>query len=552
MQAVAGRSVLRRIAIGPLRVITRTNDDLNTTRATDIAYELQRFEAAHASALEREKEYYQKALAETGPELAEVFHIHAAMLEDRAFVRGIRDRITMEHDRAGAAVRITGGAFAAQLRAINDPYLSARSADVEDVTRTLLEFLSDTDSDAMQDDSPAILAARSLSPSEFVRLNKENLLGIVTVEGSDISHTAIMARCMGIPSLVKCGAKLDASCDGHMAILDGLSGMLYIDPTPEMLEQYRERHLRGKQHLADLAKLKGLPNQTLDGTTIRLEANLTTLDELPLVEQNDAQGVGLFRSEFLYLGNNTIPTETQQFTVYRSLLEKMGGRRVVVRTCDLGADKMPDYLPLPKEENPALGHRAIRMCLTYPELFRPQLRALLRAACFGPLDIMFPMISSVEELEAAQKVLENCRRELELENIPYGRLRVGTMIETPAAALCADELAARCDFFSIGTNDLTQYTCALDRQSREMQLYFDPHHPAVLKLIELTVQAAHRHGISVGVCGEMGSDPSLTEWFLRLGVDSLSITPIQVLPLRESIRKMDLRQPPTPLEDKPY
>lgn len=542
MQAANGKSVLEGIAIGPLRVVHRAKiviRDETQSPAADPARELKRFEAARLRAIEQQKTLYDKALAEAGDEIASVFSIHAMMLEDQEFMDSIRELIVSGPHSAEYAVRVSGDRHASVIADLDDAYMAARSADIEDVTQTLLDVLTGRDPDTLQGETPAILVAEDLAPSETVRLDKKLLLGFVTRRGSASSHTAILARSMSIPALVQC----DAACEewnGRMAILDGHTGCLYVDPSPKMLEIFRARRAEDERRQAMLAELRGKPNQTLDGVQIGIEANISGVEDVAAVEANDAEGVGLFRSEFLYLNRNAAPSEDEQFAIYKQVLRRLAPRRVVVRTCDLGADKTPEYMQLAEETNPALGYRAVRICLTRPDFFKTQLRALLRAARYGRLAVMFPMLTGPKELADCKALLAKCREELTAEGVPVGPVEVGAMIETPAAVLCADALAENCDFFSVGTNDLLQYTCALDRQNQHLEPFVDMHHPALLRSIQMTVEAAHRHGIPVCICGELGADLTMTEWFLRTGVDSLSVNPGAVLPLREMIRGLDL------------
>jgi len=534
-----GTSILNGIAIGTLRVVKRFQPAISNTPATDPEAELLRFEQARCRAIDQQNALYEEAMEKAGAEIAAVFSIHALMLEDEEFMTSIRTMIRTEGCTAEYAVLVSGSRHAAVIAGLDDPYLAARSADIEDVTQSLLETLTGVVPDPLQFDGPFILVADDLAPSQTIRLDKKQLLGFVTRKGSVASHTAILARSMNIPALVQCQAVND-NWNGRQAILDGYSGTLYLDPTPQMVKTFAELRRQDEEHRALLTKLRGLPNQTMDGRTIGIEANIGGLEDLEQVEKNDADGVGLFRSEFIYLNSPAAPTEDEQFAIYKQVLKRMAPRRVVVRTCDLGADKMPDYMDFGEEANPALGLRGVRLCLTRPDFFKTQLRALLRAACYGNLSVMFPMLTRPEELEACKELLEVCRAELERQGIPVGPVRIGAMIETPAAVLCAGELAGCCDFFSIGTNDLHQYLCALDRQNQTLDAFSDPHHPALLRAVEQTVQAAHRNGIPAAICGELAADPALTEWFLRIGVDALSVNPVSVLPLRRQIRETDL------------
>ncbi|MCI2047373.1 MAG: phosphoenolpyruvate--protein phosphotransferase [Faecalibacterium sp.] len=540
MESIQGMHVVSGIAIGRLAFYKKPERRIDHTPALDPAAELARMETARAAAIAQQQALYQKALQEAGEEIADVFNVHAMMLEDDDFVDAIRTNIQEKRMRAEYAVKTAGRAMADLFGAIEDEYLRARMADVLDVAQGLIDTLQGATA-SIQTGEPAILAAEDLSPSETVRLNKALLLGFITRGGSAISHTAILARSMDIPAVVR-SQKLDPAWDGKLAILDGTNGTLILDPDGETLVHYRALQEEEGLHKLLLKQMKGLANETRDGRRIELWANIGGIEDLPAVAQNDAGGIGLFRSEFVYLGRQTPPDEETQFRYYRQAVETMAPRRVVIRTCDLGADKTVDYLSLGHEENPALGFRAIRICLTKKEFFKTQLRALLRAAAYGNLGILLPMITSTAEVKAVRALLEACRAELVQEGTRVGKAELGVMIETPAAALTADELAQEVSFFSIGTNDLTQYTCALDRQNALLAPFSDAHHPAVLREIKMAVEAGHRHGISVAICGELGSDPALTETFLRMGVDELSVNPAAILPLRSAIREMDLRR----------
>ena len=539
MQSTTGKSVLSAIAIGPLRVVRRSETVFSAAPGEDSAAELRRFEAARQRAIQAQAGLRRKALGEAGSEMASLFDIHAMLLNDAGLVDSVRQLIIKDRHNAEYAVSKVGRQNAEMLAKIDDPYLSARSMDIEDVTRALLDELTGEDHDITLADEPAILMADDLSPSETVRMDKTLLLGFITRGGSAFSHTAILARSMNLPALVQC-QQINEDWDGHMAILDGHSNTLYIDPSPQMIEIYRVRQAEDAERRAMLESLRGLPNVTRDGVQIQITANIAVPSDLNDALDNDADGVGLFRSEFVYLNTNDYPTEEEQYQIYTQALLQLTPKKMVVRTCDIVADKVPPYMSLPEEENPALGHRGVRMCFANPQLFKTQLRALLRAACHGKLGIMFPMICTPEELYRCKAMLVECRKELTEEGVPTGNVEIGSMIETPAAVLCAEELAANCDFFSIGTNDLLQYTFALDRQNDAFGDYIDSHHPALLREIKMTVEAAHRQGIPVSICGELGADPALTEWFLRTGVDCLSVSPSAVLRLRQAVRKLDL------------
>jgi len=510
MQVGTGKSILNGIAIGKLKIYKKKDTVISTAQVADTAAEEARFEEARAKAIDQQTALYEKALAEAGEDIAEVFNIHAMMLDDDDFVDAIKEIINGQHMCAEYAVKKAGDNQAAVFAAMDDPYLQARSADVIDIAQAM---------------------------------DKSLLLGFITREGSSNSHTAILARSMNIPALIQC-KEIQEDWDGKMAVVDGYNACVYVDPTPDLLESLKKRQQEDQKKLALLAELKGKPNTTLDGKTVQVFANIGGMSDVGAVQQNDAGGVGLFRTEFVYLNCTDYPTEEYQFEAYKQVLESLAPKKVVVRTCDIGADKTVDYMKLDHEANPALGYRAIRICLTRKDFFKTQLRALLRASAYGNMSIMFPMITSLRELQDAKAVLEECKAELTAEGKKFSdKIEVGTMIETPAAVLVADDLAQECDFFSIGTNDLTQYTCALDRQNAKLEPFFDPHHPAVLKAIRMTIEAGHRHGIWVGICGELGADTALTETFLRMGVDELSMNAKSILPVRKIIRGVDLSKP---------
>ena len=536
MQVGTGKSILNGIAIGKLKIYKKKDTVISTAQVADTAAEEARFEEARAKAIDQQTALYEKALAEAGEDIAEVFNIHAMMLDDDDFVDAIKEIINGQHMCAEYAVKKAGDNQAAVFAAMDDPYLQARSADVIDIAQAMLDILQGVDNATLQGTEPSILVAEDLAPSETVRMDKSLLLGFITREGSSNSHTAILARSMNIPALIQC-KEIQEDWDGKMAVVDGYNACVYVDPTPDLLESLKKRQQEDQKKLALLAELKGKPNTTLDGKTVQVFANIGGMSDVGAVQQNDAGGVGLFRTEFVYLNCTDYPTEEYQFEAYKQVLESLAPKKVVVRTCDIGADKTVDYMKLDHEANPALGYRAIRICLTRRDFFKTQLRALLRASAYGNMSIMFPMITSLRELQDAKAVLEECKAELTAEGKKFSdKIEVGTMIETPAAVLVADDLAQECDFFSIGTNDLTQYTLACDRQNPSLERFADPHSPAVLRMIQMTIEAAHRHGIWCGICGELGADLSLTDTFLRLGIDELSVSPTSVLPLRNVIR----------------
>lgn len=543
MQVATGKSILNGIAIGKLKFYKPVHPAISDAPAEDAQTELARFEAAQEKAIDQQNELYDKALAEAGKEVAEVFSIHAMMLEDDDLVDAIKEIITKQKKTAEYAVKTACDNQAAVFAAMDDAYLQARSADIIDIGRAVLDVLTGADADSMQGTEPCILVAEDIAPSETVRLNKSLLLGFIIREGSTNSHTAILARSMNLPALIQC-RDISETWDGQTGILDGYNACVYVDPTPDLAKTLEKRRQEDLKKAALLQELKGKTNTTIDGRTIEVFANIGGPGDIGEVQRNDAGGVGLFRSEFVYLGSKEAPSEDVQFGAYKHAVETLAPKKVVVRTCDIGADKTVDYMHLDAEANPALGYRAVRICLTRKDFFKTQLRALLRASAFGNLSIMFPMIISVRELRECKEILAECRAELESAGVAMGEVEIGTMIETPAAVLCADELAEECDFFSIGTNDLMQYTCALDRQNAKLEPFVDPHHPALLREIRMTVEAGHRHGCWVGICGELGADLTLTETFLRMGVDELSVNPKSILPLRKVIRGIDLRADP--------
>ncbi len=537
MQVVTGKSILNGIAIGPLRIYRKTEAKAAEKSNRTAEEERARFEAAAEQAREQLSGLYDKALKEVGEENAAIFEIHQMMLEDEDYVDAIHEIIESRGATAEYAVSVTGENFAATFAAMDDAYMQARSADVKDISSRVVNILTGAGQGSLLEE-PAILVADDLTPSETVQLDKSKLLGFVTRYGSANSHTAILARTMNIPALI--GVDFDESWDGKQGIIDGYNQCIYVDPTPDLFASLDEKRKADLKQEALLQGLKKKPNVTLDGREIKVYANIGNVGDVGLVLQNDAQGIGLFRSEFIYLNSQDFPTEEEQFRIYKQVAETLAGRKVIIRTLDIGADKQADYFGLDKEENPALGYRAIRICLTRREIFKTQLRAILRASAFGTVSVMFPMIISVREVKDAKEVLEECKAELRAEGIAIGEVELGIMIETPASVMIADELAEEVEFFSIGTNDLTQYTLAIDRQNPKLDPFYDSHHPAVLRMIQQTVEAGHRHGCWVGICGELGADQTLTETFLRMGIDELSVSPPSVLPLRKIIRGLDL------------
>ena len=538
MQVATGKSILNGIAIGPLRIYKKENVQTNQASSITPDQEWQRFETACAKAKEQLAGLYEKALEEVGEDNAAIFEIHQMMLEDEDYLDAVQSMIDTQGVTAEYAAETTGENFAAAFAAMEDAYMQARATDVKDISRRVVNILAGQSDAGIQDDQPAILVADDLTPSETVQLDKSKLLGFITRYGSSNSHTAILARTMNIPALI--GVDFDDSWDGKLAVLDGYNHCVYIEPAQELLSAMEEKHKGDLKQEALLQGLKKKPNVTLDGKEIKVYANIGNAGDVGLVLQNDAQGIGLFRSEFIYLDSQDYPTEDQQFMLYKRVVETMAGKKVIIRTLDIGADKQASYFQLDKEDNPALGYRAIRICLTRKEVFKQQIRAILRSCAFATVSIMFPMIISVREVRDAKEVLDECKAELKERGVAFGEVEIGIMIETPAAVMIADELAEEVDFFSLGTNDLTQYTLAIDRQNPKLDNFYDAHHPAVLRMIRHTVEAGHRHGCWVGICGELGADQTLTETFLRMGLDELSVSPSAVLPLRKLIRGMDL------------
>ena len=539
-----GKSILNGIAIGKLKIYKAPKVEISAELVADPEAEVARFEAARDKAIDQQNALYEKALATAGEETAEIFSAHAMMLEDDDLSDAVIEIIRRQKHGAEYATKEAFDDQAQVFAEMEDPYFQARSADILDIEQNVLNILMGIDTDSMQGTEPAILVAEDLAPSETVRLDKSLLLGMITREGSSNSHTAILARSMNLPALIQC-KEIDDSWDGKLGIIDGYNHCVYVDPTEDLIASLTARKQEDDRKVALLQELKGMENTTIDGKTIKVYANIGGPSDLGAVKQNDAGGVGLFRSEFVYLNSKDYPSEDEQFEAYKLAVQTLAPKQVIIRTCDIGADKKVDYMELDPEENPALGFRAVRICLTRKDFFKTQLRALLRASAYGNLGIMFPMIISLREVNECKMLLEECRKELEAAEIPVGDVEVGIMIETPAAVLCADTLAEEVDFFSIGTNDLTQYICAIDRQNAKLEPFSDTHHPAVLKAIKMTVDAGHRHNTWVGICGELGADLSLTETFLRMGVDELSVNPKSVLPLRKQIRSIDLEQAPS-------
>ncbi len=543
MQVATGKSVLNGISIGKIKVYKAPKLEIDDNLIDDVEDELARFDNARERAIEQQNALYEKAVIDAGEDSAEVFSVHAMMLEDDDLIDATNEIIKTQKHTAEYAVKVAFDNQAKVFAEMDDPYMKERAADIYDIEHAVLGYLFGISGDILQGTEPCILVANDLTPSETVRLNKSLLLGIITREGSLNSHTAILARSMGIPALVQC-KDVNEDWEGKPAIIDGYNSCAYIEPTGDLEKTLRKRKEKDAKQRALLQELKGKSNTTIDGKTIQVYANIGGPSDIGLVQQNDAGGVGLFRSEFVYLNARDYPSEEEQFNAYRLAIETLAPKQVIIRTCDIGADKQVEYMGMEKEENPALGLRAIRICLTRKAFFKTQLRALLRASAYGNLGIMFPMIISMRELRECKELLAECAEELKKQGVKIGKYAVGIMIETPAAVLIADELAEECDFFSIGTNDLTQYTLAIDRQNAALDPFLAKHHPAVLRQIKMTIDAGHRHGTWVGICGELGADLALTETFLRMGVDELSVNPVSVLPLRKTIRGIDLRKEP--------
>ena len=540
MQVYSGKSVFRGIAIGKISVYRKNEQQVKRVRTEDTKGELARYEAAKAAAIEQLQELYQKALKEVGEANAAIFEIHQMMLDDGDYNESVENIIETQKINAEYAVAVTGDNFAQMFRAMDDDYMRERAADVKDVSERVLSILNGGQKGKVVTDEPVIIVADDLAPSETVQLEKDMVLSFVTVHGSVNSHTAILARTMAIPALI--GTEelpLDDTVDGKLAVVDGLNGKIYVEPDAQTLEEMKKRRQAELEKKELLQLLKGKDNVTLDGKKIMLYANIGNIKDLATVIQNDAGGIGLFRSEFIYLEKDRYPTEEEQFSIYKTAVETMAGKRVIIRTLDIGADKQCEYFKMDKEENPALGYRAIRICLTRPEIFKTQLRALFRASAYGNLAIMYPMITSLWEVKRIKEIVEEVKAELTAEQLEFGNPQQGIMIETPAAVMMSGELAKEVDFFSIGTNDLTQYTLAIDRQNPKLDKFYDAHHPAVLSMIRMTVENAHKAGIWAGICGELGADTSLTKEFLAMGVDELSISPGSILPIRKIILETD-------------
>ena len=540
MEQIFGKGVSKGVAAGPISFYRRPSGEIPRRSVTDTAAELARFHDACETAKEQLGVLHDKALAEAGEDAAMLFETHQMMLDDLDFVESIEGLIENDRLNAEAAVSDTGAQFAEMFAAMDDSYMQARAADIRDISARVIGILTGEGESGIVSDVPCIVAADDLAPSETVQLDKSLILGFITAGGSANSHTAILARTMGIPAIIGAGDALQAEMEGKYAIIDGQTGETVIEPDDAERERLLKKQAKEKALKELLDQLKGKPNVTKDGRNVMVYCNIGSPADIDAVLQNDGGGIGLFRSEFLYLQGSDYPTEDEQFEAYKTVAERMGGKRVIIRTLDIGADKQADYFHLDKEENPAMGLRAIRICLTRPEVFRTQLRALYRASAYGKIAIMFPMITSVWEVQEIKRICRNIRAELAEEGVPMAdKVELGIMIETPAAVMMSAELAREVDFFSVGTNDLTQYTLAVDRQGVGLDRFFDAHHPAVLRMLRMTAENAHRAGIWIGICGELGADAELTETFLSMGIDELSVSPSAVLPLRSAIRSID-------------
>ena len=540
MEQIFGKGVSKGVAAGPISFYRRASGVIPRHEASDTAAELERFRAARETAKEQLAKLYDKALAEAGEDAAMLFEAHQMMLDDLDFVESIEGMIENDRVNAEAAVSDTGVQFAEMFAAMDDSYMQARAADIRDISARVIGILTGKGESGIVSDVPCIVAADDLAPSETVQLDKALILGFITAGGSANSHTAILARTMGIPAIIGAGDALQPEMEGKYAIIDGQTGEAVVEPDDAERERLLKKQAKEKALKELLDQLKGKPNVTKDGRNVMVYCNIGSPADIDAVLQNDGGGIGLFRSEFLYLQGSDYPTEDEQFKAYKTVAERMGGKRVIIRTLDIGADKQADYFHLDKEENPAMGLRAIRICLSRPEVFRTQLRALYRASAYGKIAIMFPMITSVWEVQEIKRICRNIRAELVEEDVPMAdTVELGIMIETPAAVMMSAELAHEVDFFSVGTNDLTQYTLAVDRQGVGLDRFFDAHHPAVLRMIRMAAENAHKAGIWIGICGELGADAELIETFLSMGIDELSVSPSAVLPLRSAIRSID-------------
>lgn len=542
MNVYQGKSVFGGIAIGHLCVYQKGEQQVTRQKIEDVEAEVKRFQVAREAAQAQLGELYDKAVKEVGEANAAIFEMHQMLLEDEDYQDSVENIIRTQQVNAEYATAVTSDHFSSMFAEMDDDYMKERAADIRDISERVIANLNGENKSKVVTDEPVIILADDLAPSETVQLEKDKVLSFITVHGSVNSHTAILARTMGIPALVSTEMDLTQDLDGKLAVVDGNHGTIYVDPDAETMEKMKTLKKEEEEKKELLQTFKNKESITLDGKRVLTYANIGNVKDLALVLQNGAEGIGLFRSEFLYLESETYPTEEEQFEVYKKVAETMAGKRVIIRTLDIGADKQADYFELAKEENPAMGVRAIRICLTRPEIFKTQLRALFRASAYGNIAIMYPMITSLSEIAQIKEIVEEVKAELDADGVPYGTPEQGIMIETPAAVMVSRELAKQVDFFSIGTNDLTQYTLAVDRQNTELDAFFDPHHPAVLAMIHMVVENAHAEGIWAGICGELGADTSLTREFLSMGVDELSVSPGQILPIRKIIVESSVQE----------
>ena len=542
MQCFQGKSVYKGIAMGPVVVLRKNDYQVKRTRIEDAEAEAARVDVALKASQEQLQKLYDKAVKEVGEASAAIFEVHQMMLEDEDYLEAIQSMISTEQVNAEYAVAVTGDNFAEMFASMDDDYMKARSADIKDISERLVRNLSGQGDVDLSSIEPSVIVADDLSPSETVQMDKDKILAFVTVHGSTNSHTAILARMMNIPALIGVNMNLEELQTGMTAVVDGFGGKVTFEPDEELKAQTEARMQEEEEKLKLLQELKGKENITLDGRKINIYANIGSVGDIGYVMENDAGGIGLFRSEFLYLGRNDFPTEEEQFQAYKQAVQMMAGKKVIIRTLDIGADKQVEYFNLGNEDNPAMGYRAIRICLKQPEIFKTQLRALLRAAVYGNLSIMYPMITSTEEVKQIYEIVAEVEEELKAQEIQYKIPEQGIMIETPAAAIISDRLAEMVDFFSIGTNDLTQYTLAIDRQNEKLDEFYNPHHEALLRMIQMVVDNAHKCGKWAGICGELGADPTLTEQFVRMGLDELSVAPSMVLKLRKIVREMKVEE----------
>ena len=539
MECLKGKSVYKGIALGKISVLKKNDYVVKRTKTEDAEAEIKRVEEAKDKARAQLQKLYEKALKEVGEASAAIFEVHQMMLEDADFNEAIENIIRTQEVNAEYAVASAGDSFSEMFASMDDDYMRARAADIKDISERLIQNLAGAEGNDLQFEEPVIVVADDLTPSETVQMDKEKILAFATVHGSTNSHTAILARMMNIPALIGLNLNLEELKSGMEAVIDGFTGEMILEPTAEVKEEVQNKIAEEEEKRNLLLELKGKENVTLGGKKIEIYANIGSASDVGYVLENDAGGIGLFRSEFLYIGRNELPSEEEQFQAYKQVAQNMAGKKVIIRTLDIGADKQADYLNLGKEENPALGYRAIRICLSQPDIFKTQLRALFRASMYGNLAIMYPMITSVEEIQKIKRIVAEVKKELYECDIPYKDVEEGIMIETPAAVMISDELAEMVDFFSIGTNDLTQYTLAIDRQNEKLDAFYKPHHKAVLKMIQMVVDNSHKAGKWTGICGELGADTELTETFVRMGVDELSVAPSMVLKLRKIIREME-------------